>query len=258
MAAITSAGRATGLEPLGSVPDTRAAEALYQQHSRSVFRYCLSRLGRREDAEDAAQITFLHAVRGLRRGVVPAIEAAWLLGIARNVCRSRWEAAGRRNRIEWPCDPVDLERAGAAPFADADDLLGLEDALARMPEQQRNAVLLRDWRGLSYEEVAEHLGVSVAAVETLIFRGRRTLAAMLREEPATTRKRLASLGNVGSLLTYVKTAFTGAAAATKVAAAICVVAASGRRDRGELRRSSATVAPPVSRPRPSVRAVRRR
>ena len=54
------------------------AAELYERHSRRVFGYCLSRLGGREDAEDATQLTFLHAVRGLHRGVVPAAESAWL------------------------------------------------------------------------------------------------------------------------------------------------------------------------------------
>ena len=115
MAAITSAGRAAGLEPLELVGDSHAAAALYERHSGRVFGYCLSRLGRREDAEDAVQTTFLHAVRGLRRGVVPATEIAWLLGIARNVCLKRWESVGRRSRIESPCDPVELDRGCAAP-----------------------------------------------------------------------------------------------------------------------------------------------
>ena len=225
MAAITSAGRAAGLEPLELVGDSHAAAALYERHSGRVFGYCLSRLGRREDAEDAVQTTFLHAVRGLRRGVVPATEIAWLLGIARNVCLKRWESVGRRSRIESPCDPVELDRGCAAPQGRDEELIGLEEALSQLPEQQRRAVLLRDWRGLSYDEVAAQLGVSRAAVETLIFRGRRTLAELLREEPRTTRRRLRSLGDLGSLFSAIKAALTGGAAATKIAATAVTVAA---------------------------------
>jgi RNA polymerase sigma-70 factor (ECF subfamily) len=229
LAAITSAGRAAGLEPLELVVDARAAEALYERHSKRVFGYCLSRLGRREDAEDAVQTTFLHAVRGLRRGVVPAMEVAWLLGIARNVCLSRWEVVGRRSRLESPCDPFELDRSRAAPQGRGDELIGLEDALSKLPDQQRRAVLLRDWRGLSYAEIADELDVSLAAVETLIFRGRRTLSELLHEEPPAIRRRLRSLGDLGSLLTAVKTAVTGGVAATKVAmtviAAVAIVGA---------------------------------
>ena len=249
MAAITSAGRAAGLEPLELVTDSHAAAALYERHSGRVFGYCLSRLGRREDAEDAVQTTFLHAVRGLRRGVVPATEIAWLLGIARNVCLKRWESVGRRSRLESPCDPVELDRGRAAPQGRREELIGLEDALSQLPEQQRRAVLLRDWRGLSYEEIAAQLGVSHAAVETLIFRGRRTLAELLREEPRTTRRRLRSLGDLGSLFSAVKTAFTGGAAATKIAiAAVTAVALSGAGGGGRHLRSTGDGTVPVDAP----------
>jgi RNA polymerase sigma factor (sigma-70 family) len=228
LAAITSAGRATGFEALAPAADSVAAAALYERHSSRVFGYCLSRLGAREDAEDAVQTTFLHAVRGLRRGVVPATEIAWLLGIARNVCLSRWESVGSRSRLESLCDPHELDRGSAAPEATRDELIGLEAALRQLPDQQREAVLLRDWRGLSYEEVAAQLGVSHAAVETLIFRGRRTLAELLDESPQATRRRLRSLGGVGSLFAWVKAAFSGSAAVTKIAvAATTAVALSG-------------------------------
>jgi RNA polymerase sigma factor (sigma-70 family) len=224
LAAVNAVGRAAGLEALEPLEDARARD-LYERHARRVLAYCRSRLRRPEDAEDAVQTTFLHAVRNLRRGDRPAHELAWLLGIARNVCLSRLETAGRRARLELVCDPVDLERS-EAPSGRRDELIGLEDALARLPEQQRRAVLLRDWRGLSYAEVAAELGVSLANAETLIFRGRRDLAALLREQPAATRRRLASLGNAGSLLAWVKAGLGGAAGA-KAAAAIAVVAVSG-------------------------------
>lgn len=227
MAAVTSAGRASEVEPLELGSDCAAAAALFERHSTTVFRYCSSRLSRREDAEDAVQTTFLHAVRSLRRGVVPLVESAWLLGIARNVCLARWESSARRSRLEAVCDPHELGRSAAAPRGRREELIGLEDALARLPEQQRRAVLLRDWRGLSYDEVAAQLGVSRAAVETLIFRGRDRLAELLRDDPSTVRRRLGSLGNLGALVEAVKTGFTGAAAATKVAAALTVVAVSG-------------------------------
>lgn len=226
LAAVSPVGRAAGLEPLELRADPHAADGLYERHAPRVFAYCLSKLGRREDAEDAVQTTFLHAVRGLRRGVVPSIELAWLLGIARNVCLSRFESAGRRGRLELVCDPVDLER-NPAPQGRRDELFGLDEALAQLPEQQRQAVLLRDWRGLSYEEVAAQLGVSLANAETLIFRGRRTLAELLQEEPSAVRRRLGAAGNLGSLASAIKTALTGTAAATKITAAVAVVAVSG-------------------------------
>ena len=227
MATVTTRRRASGIEPLDRPTDTAAVTELYERNARRVFGYCLSRLGRREDAEDAVQTTFLHAIRGLRRGVVPLVESAWLLGIARNVCLTRREALGRRKQLEASCDPHDLEEAAPVQSVARDELVGLSEALAQLPERQRRAVLLRDWRGLSYDEVAADLEVSRAAVETLIFRGRATLAALLDEEPRATRKRLAGLGNIGSFFAAVKSAFTGGAAAVKVAAAVTAVSTAG-------------------------------
>jgi RNA polymerase sigma factor (sigma-70 family) len=227
LATATSRGRASGVEPIELAFDTTAVAGLYERNAGRLFGYCLSRLGRREDAEDAVQTTFLHAIRGLRRGVVPLIESAWLLGIARNVCLARRESLGRRKRLESVCDPSDLENVAPAREASTDELMGLPEALAALPERQRRAVLLRDWRGLSYDEVAEELGVTRAAVETLIFRGRNALAEQLGEEPATTRKRLASLGNLGSFLSALKALFTGGGAALKLGVAGVVVSSAG-------------------------------
>lgn len=221
MAAVTGIGRADRLA-------SPAEAELYERNSSRIFGYCLSRLGRREDAEDATQLTFLHAVRGLRRGVVPAAESAWLLGIARNVCLARWASAERRGRVEAACDPAELERLAHAREQARDELIGLESALESLPEQQRRAVLLRDWRGLSYEEIADRLGVSRAAVETLIFRGRAALAEQLDAAQREPRRRGRALGGLWSLLDAVKGAFGGAATGAKLAVAVAAtVAVSG-------------------------------
>jgi RNA polymerase sigma factor (sigma-70 family) len=224
---VTSAGRASTVEPLGVAVDSHAESALYERNASRVYGFCLSRLRRREDAEDALQTTFLHAFRSLRRGVVPLVESAWLLGIARNVCLERWQTAGKRSRFETSWDPAELDRAAPAPAERTEDVLDLEAALTRLPAQQRRAVVLRDWRGLSYEEVAAELGVSHAAVETMIFRGRRTLAEYLRDGGQATRRKLGSILHLGWLSSAVKSLFGGGAAGAKVAAAVTVVAVSG-------------------------------
>src|SRR6185437_13370454 len=150
--------------------------ALYEHHSRQIFAYCLLQLRNREDAEDAVQSTFLNAFRGLERGVVPELESAWLYKIAHHVCLTRQRSWSRRRLVE---SPQDLDAAAAligAPVRDADTIAGLTDALRELPEAQRRAILLREWQGLTYKEIADELQVSQAAVETLIFRARRALA----------------------------------------------------------------------------------
>jgi RNA polymerase sigma factor (sigma-70 family) len=159
--------------------DHGLAGPLYQRYAGQLYRYCLGQLRSREDAEDAVQNTFLRAHAALTKGVVPDFEAAWLYKIAHNVCLSRRLSTKRRSRVESPQDFHALEERVAAPDCEHDDLVGLDDALARMPEKLRLALLLREWQGLRYSEIAEALGVSLSAVETLIFRARRCLAREL-------------------------------------------------------------------------------
>src|SRR5439155_8006093 len=103
VAAVSPIARPAGLAP----PDAAFAE-LYERHASRVFGFCLKWLRSREEAEDAAQTTFFYAWRGLGRGVEPRFESAWLLAIARNVCRSRTDAA-RRRAGEIAHDPNVLE-----------------------------------------------------------------------------------------------------------------------------------------------------
>lgn len=204
-------------------PSAAAAALLYQHHAPRVFRFCLRFLRNRQDAEDAVQTTFLRAQGALERGTVPQTEEAWLVTIARNVCLSHVESSRRRGALEVGCEPSDLEEARAP---EAPTLLGIEDALASMPEMQRRAILLREWKGLSYREVAAELGTTQAAVEALLFRARRSLATALDETGSTLRRRASGLAPV-PLVGTLKAALTGASAAQLAsgAAAFTVVAA---------------------------------
>src|SRR3954451_9427478 len=206
-----------------------AVARLYDQYGAKLQRFCMSRLRSHEEAEDAVQSTFLRVYTALRKGSVPQYEAGWLYKIAHNICLSRIESSGRRARLEAPQDLDLLGAERAAPTSRRDELIGLESALAEMPANMRQAILLREWQGLSYQEIAEALGVSVSAVESLIFRGRRYLANAL--EPA---KRAAGAINLGWLLGPVRGLFAGgravaagAGTGTKIAAGVALLAAGG-------------------------------
>jgi RNA polymerase sigma factor (sigma-70 family) len=208
-----------------SIPESTAtleaaqAGLLYERYSSKILGYCRRRLPSREEAEDAVQHTFLNAYRSLRTGVVPHAEAAWLYKIAENVCHERRRSAWRRSRIEVVSDDGELREAVAAPVAEHDELAGLADALAQLTPNQRRAILLREWQGLSYREIAQELETSEAAIETLLFRARRSLARKLDRS----RSRVLGGLNVGSLVAYGKSLLGGAA--LKIAAATLVVAA---------------------------------
>jgi RNA polymerase sigma factor (sigma-70 family) len=229
MAAVPSTGRADTAQTTAP-PEAEATRDLYERYSRQIYGYCLSALGSPEEADDAVQSTFLNVFRSLQRGIVPKQEAAWLYRIARNVCLTRRRSSRRRGRVESPVDFALVEAVAPAQDREAaPELLGVRDALEHMPEMQRRAILLREWQGLSYREIAEDLGVTQPAVETLIFRARRGLADRL-ERPSGERSRFRSTrlragGDLGGLLTTLKTMLAGGAAA-KVAGAAAVVAVS--------------------------------
>ena len=206
-------------------PEAELTHALYEEYAAQIFRYCLHQLGSREEAEDAVQSTFLNAFRGIKRGVVPELESAWLFKIAHNVCLSRRRSSWRRGRVESPADFELVEELAPAPSRRADELIGLQDVLEQMPEQQRRAILLREWQGLSYREIAEELELSQAAVETLIFRGRRALAQGLQQPPAPARRKRLAGGVFANLLSSAQSFLLGGGAAVKVAATVAVVSA---------------------------------
>ncbi|MEX2645858.1 MAG: RNA polymerase sigma factor, partial [Gaiellaceae bacterium] len=244
MAAVPAVGRA---DRIPAEPAAAAASDLFERYRARIYSYCLHQLSSREEAEDATQTTFMNAFRGLGRGVVPESEQAWLFKIAENVCLSRRRTSWRRGRIESPSDFEQIEEVIPSPPRDlAEELIGLQDALEAMPENQRRAILLREWQGLSYREIAGELELSQAAVETLIFRARRSLATGLEEPAPAKRRRRALVGggiNLGSLLAALKELLAGSAATKAVAVAVAAtsttIAASSLPDRPAERESRA-------------------
>jgi RNA polymerase sigma factor (sigma-70 family) len=225
MVAVPSTGRASEVAPRRAAPEADATRDLYERYARQIHAYCLQQLGSREEAEDAVQSTFLNAFRGIRRGVDPEFEAAWLYKIAQNVCLTRQRSSSRRRRMETSGDLASLQDVVPAHQADSDELIRLPEALESMPEQQRRALLLREWQGLSYKEIAVELDLSQAAVETLLFRARRSLATGLVEAPEQRAeghaRRPSRSGDAGSLLAIGKSIlWTGG---TKLAATVAAV-----------------------------------
>jgi RNA polymerase sigma-70 factor (ECF subfamily) len=194
---------------MSAAPDR--AEELFNEHSGRIYAYCLRQLGSPEEAEDAVQATYLNACRSLLSGFEPELAQAWLFKVAHNVCLTRQRSTWRRRRVESPGDIQEIEELIASPHDHEDELFGIDDALASLPEQQRRAILLREWHGLSYREVAAEMGITQGAVETLIFRARRGLAAALEApEAAKPRlKRLAHAFDASALLASLKSSLSG-------------------------------------------------
>jgi RNA polymerase sigma-70 factor (ECF subfamily) len=207
---------------LAQVRPADATSQLYERHASRIFGFCLSRLGSREEAEDAVQTTFLNVQRGLERGVVPEYELAWLFKIAQNVCHNRHQSARRRGRVEAAHDLDALQDVIASPDRNPAISLGeLTQALGAIPTRQRRALVLREFQGYSYEEIANELGISVGAVETLLFRARRGIAQQLEQSGATAGTRSGAAASVVELFRWF---FGGAAAPLKLAAVTAAVA----------------------------------
>ena len=231
MAAVPYEGHAAAAPFRLTQPEGEATRLLYERHQRKILAFCQHQLRNREEAEDATQITFMNAFRGLKRGTSPEFESAWLYKIAHNVCVSKQRTSYRRRLVEAPSDFELIEELVPAHEADSDELFGLTSALRVLPEQQRRALLLREWQGLSYREIADELRLSQAAVETLLFRARRSLAEALTTDPSQRRgpgrPRMAS--NAGSVAAALKSLLLGggvkAAATAATVAATSVVAA---------------------------------
>jgi RNA polymerase sigma factor (sigma-70 family) len=154
----------------------RSFERMYKRHVGDVYRYALAVLRNPTDAEDVTQTTFLNAYRAYEGGERPRQPQNWLITIAHNVCRQRFRQSQRRPQEVAYDDNVGdwLEDEDRGPNAE-----DLRRALSHLAFNQRAALVMRELEGRSYAEIAEILGLTVAAVETLIFRARRALREQL-------------------------------------------------------------------------------
>jgi len=151
---------------------------LFVEHGRMVYGVCRLLLRDGHEAEDAAQQTFLSAHRSLLGGNLPQEPSAWLSAIARNECRSRI-----RDRMRAPL-PLDEELEHASEGTEhivgqRAEMAALREAVQDLPDAQREAIVLREFYGLRYDEVGAALGLSAPAVESLLFRARKRLQAQL-------------------------------------------------------------------------------
>lgn len=126
----------------------------------TVFRFCSRRIGQ-DLAADAAQETFLTAQRVLHKFRGEASLKTWLLGIAHNECRRIL----RRKKVDPPVLEMKLEPS-VNPESSWVDRQALSQAMAKLSAEQREAVILIELDGLSYEEAAVVLGVPVGTVKS--------------------------------------------------------------------------------------------
>lgn len=142
-------------------------------------RFARSLARHQQDADDLVQITVERALARAEQLRPDHSLASWLFGILRNA----WIDEGRsRRRREALLEPEDIAERVGDPAAGSDpDLLCLQDALERLPEDQRLAVALVLVEGFSYKEAATIMSVPVGTLTSRLARGREALQAMLSE-----------------------------------------------------------------------------
>ena len=161
-----------------------------------VFSTAARLVGDDRQAEDIAQDVFLKAYENFGHLQTSPTAGGWLKTVARNLSlnhifryRRRWRMFTELRREDSDESEPDIEFAlpdDVLAGVDADMRHGLvEEALQRLPDQQRLPLVLYHFEELSYEEIAEQLGVSLAKIKTDIFRARAALAKLLAERGVT-------------------------------------------------------------------------
>jgi RNA polymerase sigma factor (sigma-70 family) len=182
------------LAQLAARGDERAFEVLYDRHHRALLGFCRHMVGSPDEAEDALQQTFLRAHRALLAHGAPDDPRPWLFAIARNRCKTL--LAARRAEAE-----VGEDLPATAGLADEvqarADLRAVVEDVARLPDNQRAALVLAELADLSHAQIGEVIGVRAGKVKALVHQARTTLIAErdareqpcdeIREEIATAR-----------------------------------------------------------------------
>jgi RNA polymerase sigma-70 factor (ECF subfamily) len=179
--------------------DQAAWEQIVRQNWRKVFNVAYKFVGKHDEAEDLTQDIFLKIFRALNTFDRRANFQTWIISISRNLCIDHYRSVRKeRQTIARDVDTADLQPATAerGPYAAAEhqDLRALlRQALQTLPTTLRTAVVLRDLQELSYQEIADKLGLPEGTVKSRINRGRLELARQLKrlqeKQPPLKRRR---------------------------------------------------------------------
>jgi RNA polymerase sigma factor (sigma-70 family) len=166
--------------------DQQAWEQIVRSYRRKVFNVAYKFVGKHDEAEDLTQDIFLKIFKSLNTFDRRANFQTWLISVSRNLCIDHYRSVRKeRETIDRDVDPGDLmpvshEVSPYAALEQRDRVTLLREALAELPETLRTAVLLRDIRELSYQEIADSLGLPEGTVKSRINRGRTELARQIK------------------------------------------------------------------------------
>jgi len=175
--------------------DADSFNVLVRRWERPIYALAYRTIGREEDARDVCQETFLRAFRALPAFRGQAKFSSWLYRIALNLCRDWMRRERRAPIVQVPEDTDLIELASAAePSESIEDLVARKDmsrlverAMAQLPEEQRTAIVLKEYHGLTFQEIADMIGCPLSTVKTRVYQG----LAVLRRELAKSAGRVA-------------------------------------------------------------------
>ena len=166
--------------------DDQAFARLVEAYQVPVYNLCFRMLGDADEAEDAAQETFLRAYRGLKRYDPKRSFVTWILSIASHHCIDRLR---RRRLVTISIDDLLPGQVKPDPAPGPEAMLTYQERqeavkgmLDKLGHIDRAAVILRYWYEMSYEEIARSLTLSVSSVKSRLHRARRDLAIRWREQ----------------------------------------------------------------------------
>jgi len=168
--------------------DENALRILVERWERRVFAFLVRMLGSPEEAEDLCQDTFMNLIKAAGRYQPDGKFQSWLFRIAGNQARSRLR---RRKILRWLPLSNEVDNTPTHEPDALDSLAGKEDrdlvqeAIARLPERQRQALLLKQYNDMSYQEISEAMDASVSSVQMLLHRA----MTALRKDLASRRDR---------------------------------------------------------------------
>ncbi len=169
--------------------DLESFNQLVLRWERPIYALAYRVLGREEDARDIAQETFLRAFRALKGFKGQAKFSSWLYRIALNLCRD-WIRRERRTPVAQAPEGIDLiELAGEdTPSESIEETIGRHElgrvvgkAMATLPEDQRTAIILKEYHGLTFQEIAELLDCPLSTVKTRLYQGLSVLRRQLQD-----------------------------------------------------------------------------
>ena len=197
--------------------DIESFNQLIVRWERPIYALAYRVIGREEDARDVCQDAFLRAYRALPGFKGQAKFSSWLYRIALNLCRD-WIRRQRRapvSQLPEDMDAIELA-AETGPVESIEDLVArrelsaiVEEAMSVLSEEQRTAIILKEYHGMTFQEIADMQGCPLSTVKTRLYQGLSLLRRRLEQQgqvmPATGETRMNDIfqcGDSAALVAY--------------------------------------------------------